>query len=128
MIRAASRGFSPSEPGAGSGLDTRLLIGAVVLLFFGLASLYSIDFGTHSTGWFKKQLAWTVIGLVPFVFFLKVPGEVLRRIATPLYIVNLVLLLGVIVFGSSAGGAQRWLDIGPIRFQPSEFSKIALAL
>lgn len=126
MIRTATRGFSPSEPGAG-GIDTRLVLAATFVLVFGLASLYSID-NAIGSGWFTKQLVWLVVGLVPFFFFLKVPSEVLHRIATPIYITNLCLLLGVIFFGTTIGGAQRWILIGPLQFQPSEFSKIALAL
>ncbi len=127
MIRTVSRGFSPSETGREGGLDIRLIAAASTLLFFGLASLYSIDY-SRDTGWFSKQLFLAVLGVVPFFLFLKVPSEFWHRAATPLYIFNLILLLAVQFVGSSSGGAQRWLDLKVIQFQPSEFSKVALAL
>ncbi len=104
-----------------------LLASAAMLLFFGLAALYSIDYD-RETGWFTKQLVLAALGIVPFLLFYKVPPEFWQRAATPLYIFSLVMLMAVLVKGESAGGAQRWLVIGPIQFQPSEFSKIALAL
>jgi rod shape determining protein RodA len=57
-----------------------------------------------------------------------VPLRLWSWAAWPAYIVSLLLLVGVELFGSTAGGAQRWLDVGPIRVQPSEFMKIALIL
>ncbi len=104
-----------------------LLAAAGLLLFFGLAALYSIDHA-RDTGWFTKQLALAALGIVPFLLFYKVPPEFWHRVATPLYIFNLVMLVAVLVVGTSVGGAQRWLDLKVIQFQPSEFSKIALAL
>lgn len=127
MIRTLSRGSSSRETSREGGLDLRLLASAGVLLFFGLAALYSIDY-SRDTGWFTRQLVLATLGIVPFLFFYKFPSDVLHRLATPVYIINLVLLVAVMLFGSSTGGAQRWLELGPIRFQPSDFSKVALAI
>jgi rod shape determining protein RodA len=127
MIRSAGRGFSPSQPDLARGFNMGLLASAGILLFFGLAALYSIDYA-RGTGWFGRQLMLAVIGIVPFLMFYKLPAQFWQRVATPLYIVNLVLLLAVLVIGTSVGGAQRWLDLKVIQFQPSEFSKIALAM
>ena len=126
MIRRAVQAYSPSESEAGHGFDVPLLASAAILLFFGLAALYSIDYGTGSN-YFKKQLLLGVLGVVPFLLFYKVPAEVWHRAATPIYAINVVLLAAVNVFGTTSGGAQRWLSIGSFQFQPSEFSKIALA-
>ena len=49
--------------------------------------------------------------------------RILKHVAKPLYIFNLVMLVAVMVVGKSALGAQRWLQLGPISIQPSEFSK-----
>lgn len=114
-------------PSDSRGLDLGLVAAAGLLLFFGLASLYSIDHA-RETGWFTKQLFLAALGIVPFFLFYKLPTEFWQRMATPLYVFNLVMLLFVMVNGTTVGGAQRWIEIGPIQFQPSEFSKIALAL
>ncbi len=127
MIRSASKSFASARSDTGQGFNVGLLASAGLLLFFGLAALYSIDHA-RETGWFGKQLVLAAIGIVPFLLFFKMPPEFWQRAATPLYILNLVMLVAVLVIGTSAGGAQRWLELGPIRFQPSEFSKIALAL
>jgi rod shape determining protein RodA len=127
MIRTAGRSFSPSQPDSVRGTDVGLLLSALFLLLFGLAALYSIDHA-RDTGWFGKQIFLACLGIVPFLVFNRLPAQFWQRVATPLYIVNLVLLVGVLIVGVSVGGAQRWLNIGPIQFQPSEFSKIALAM
>jgi rod shape determining protein RodA len=126
MIRSATRSFSPSESDSSRGLDLPLIGSAGLLLLFGLAALFSIDYDGGSR-WFTKQLGLAVVGLVPFLLFYKVPAAFWHRIASVVYVVNIAMLLAVQVIGSSVGGAQRWLVLGPIQFQPSEFSKIALA-
>ena len=128
MIRGlSSRSFSPSEPDSGRGIDLYLLLSAGLLLFIGLASLYSIDY-SQGTRWFAKQSVFAIVGVVPLLLMWKMPAEIWRRLSWPLYIVNALLLLAVLLLGVSAGGAQRWIDVGPFQFQPSELSKIALAL
>jgi len=52
----------------------------------------------------------------------------LERIAIPLYLLGVVLLIGVALFGHISHGAQRWLDIGPIHIQPSEIMRIAMPM
>ncbi len=56
------------------------------------------------------------------------PIRLWAAVAYPAYGIALVMLIGVELFGATGGGAQRWLDVGPIRLQPSEFMKLALVL
>ncbi|MGD9943572.1 MAG: rod shape-determining protein RodA [Burkholderiaceae bacterium] len=56
------------------------------------------------------------------------PLQWLQRSALPLYLLGLVLLIGVALFGDIAKGARRWLDLGVVRLQPSELLKIAMPL
>lgn len=107
-----------------SGFDPLFVGSATVLVLVGLVAIYSVNQAQPALGAFKKQLLLLAIGAIPFGVFLLTPANVWNRIVNWLYALNLVLLAGVLVKGSTAGGAQRWLDIGPIQFQPSEMSKI----
>lgn len=57
-----------------------------------------------------------------------VPAQRLLTLAVPLYLLGVLLLLGVFFFGETSKGAQRWLDLGVVRIQPSELMKIAVPL
>lgn len=57
-----------------------------------------------------------------------IPPNKLERIALPLYVLGVVLLIGVALFGHISHGARRWLDIGPIHIQPSEIMRIAMPM
>ena len=56
------------------------------------------------------------------------PPQTLARVAVPLYVLGVVLLVGVALFGDVVNGSRRWLNLGFARFQPSELMKIALPL
>jgi len=58
----------------------------------------------------------------------QIPPPKLRRFAPLLYLVGVVMLVGVLVMGEVGKGAQRWLDLGVVRFQPSEMLKIAVPM
>lgn len=109
------------------GLDPWLFGAAVALLLLGLLSLYSEGIG-RSNGVFLKQSVRLVIGVAPFLALLWVNPDWLRRNAVWLYVVNVAMLVLVLVRGRSGGGAQRWLQWGPLEFQPSEMSKLLLVI
>ena len=96
-------------------------------MLVGLLSLFSVDMGS-ADNYFKKQLVRVVIGIIPFAIFLFVDPRIWRRYASWLYFVNLVLLILVLVKGKSGGGAQRWIELGPVDFQPSELAKLLVVL
>lgn len=105
---------------------TLLLCIFVILLSIGLVNLYSASIGA---GYFASQIRNLTITLTAFVLF----GWVIpiRQVAAYSYwfvgIVS-VLLFIVLFTGRVAGGAQRWISIGPLNFQPSEMAKIAVVL
>ncbi|MBL8059676.1 MAG: rod shape-determining protein RodA [Chthonomonas sp.] len=107
-----------------SGFDPLFVGATITLLLVGLVSIYSVNQAVPAIGAFKKQLLLLAIGAIPFSIFLLTPATIWNRLVNWLYALNLVMLTGVILKGSTAGGAQRWLDLGPIQFQPSEMSKI----
>jgi len=124
---AMDRGSPVGKPNFWQRIDIWLVVSATILLFFGLSSLYSYDHGRGERN-FINQAIRVVIGVGPFLLFLIVDYRFWRRIAVPLYVLNVGLLALVLVMGSHGGGAQRWLNIGPLEFQPSELSKLLLTL
>lgn len=105
----------------------RLIFMITGIGLFGVVILYSAAGGAMQP-WALKQ------GAV-FLFFLSVAVAMswtseatIKALVFPAYVVIVVMLVGVEILGFAAKGAQRWLDIGPIRLQPSEFMKPAIAL
>ncbi|MDP2872179.1 MAG: rod shape-determining protein RodA [Bacillota bacterium] len=76
----------------------------------------------------KRQAAWAAISLAALIIVVALDYELILRLAPWIYWANIALLGLVMVAGSSAYGAQRWLEIGPIRVQPSEFAKVAMII
>jgi rod shape determining protein RodA len=104
--------------------DFWLALSAGLLLLVGLMSLYSIDQGADGTKHFLRQLTRLGIGIVPFAIFYWIRPGFLLRYSNVLYALNVLLLVLVLAIGSRGGGAQRWINLGPIEFQPSEMSKL----
>jgi rod shape determining protein RodA len=107
-------------------LDWPMVGAAGMLLIIGLATVYSATTvpGAHEGLW-TKQLMWMVIALGAAWVAASLHYRAHDALAYPLYGISLVLLVLVLAVGTSAFGAKRWLDMGPIRFQPSELAKIA---
>lgn len=123
MVRPAPQVTISRSP-VGRTFDFWLALSAGLLLLVGLMSLYSIDHGADGSKHFAKQLLRLGIGIVPFAIFYWVRPTFLLRYANALYAINVICLILVLVIGSKGGGAQRWINLGPIDFQPSEMSKI----
>jgi len=107
-------------------LDWPMLGAAGLLLVIGLATVYSATSvpGAHEGLWIR-QLTWMVLALGAAWVATSLHYRAHDSLAYPLYGLSLVLLLAVLAFGTSAFGAKRWLELGPLRFQPSEIAKIA---
>ncbi len=73
-----------------------------------------------------RQLQWLVVGSLVMVVFLVAHYHFIGRAAYFGYAIILAMLAGVLLFGRSGGGAQRWLPLGPVAIQPSEFAKLAV--
>ena len=118
------------------GVDIPFLILILMLLGVGLTMLYSASYAqseydtgyTVSTRYLQKQAACAALGLAAMYFFSRIPVSFWYRFAVPLYGISIALLLSVLVFGRSANGAQRWINIGGLQFQPSEIAKFTLIL
>src|SRR5690606_39407393 len=104
-------------------LDMPLLGLVSIVAALGLVVLYSAS--GESTAALARQLLRFGAGLVAFVALAQVPPRYLRMWTPWLYCGVLGLLLAVMVEGEISKGAQRWLDLGFVRFQPSELMKLA---
>ncbi|MEO0550681.1 MAG: rod shape-determining protein RodA [Pseudomonadota bacterium] len=103
-----------------------LLCGMAVI---GVATLYSSTFTNPAEADLPmRQATRLMAALVVLIFVGLVPLNVWLKLAWPSYLVTLILLIAVELFGDTRGGAQRWLAIGPIGIQPSELMKVALTL
>jgi rod shape determining protein RodA len=98
-----------------------LIAGAGALIMFSAADL-------SWTPWAAEHLLRFAIFFVLMIVLAMCPLTLWFQVAYPVYIVALVLLLGVEFFGDISKGAQRWLQIGPLRFQPSEIMKVGVVL
>lgn len=106
------------------GLDFTVAFASASLLIVGLMAIFSAVHLTGPSDVFKKQILFVFIGIVPFVLFWRVPIRLWQRSSSALWALNIGLLAVVMVKGDTAKGAQRWIDLGPFQFQPSELSKI----
>lgn len=93
----------------------------------GFLMLYSVAGGDGSR-WAEPQMYRFAIGMVAMVGLAFVPIWFWRGISVIAYVTCLLLLVAVDMFGYVGMGAQRWIEIGPIRLQPSELMKIAMVL
>lgn len=108
--------------------DWWLLLSAAVLAMAGLLSLYSIQHARPEAHYFSRQLLRVAVGIVPFALFLRVPARSWERGSWLLYGLNVGLLIAVLLVGRTGGGAQRWIVLGPLDFQPSEMAKLFVTL
>ena len=107
-------------------LDVVLLLGLMALLSIGLMILYSA--GDQSSALLTRQLARLSTAFIVLLVIAQIHPDRMRNSAYFLYGLGLVLLVSVLLFGHEGKGAQRWLDLGFFRFQPSELMKLAVPL
>ena len=93
----------------------------------GFLMLYSVAGGSFSP-WAEPQMKRFAIGFVAMFVIGMVPIWFWRNMSALAYLIALLLLLAVVFFGVEGKGAQRWIDIGFMRLQPSELMKVALVM
>lgn len=111
--------------------DFSLFISAVALWVIGIFLVYSATY-IHQTGplagIFKQQIIWVVMALMIVLAIVSIPGYIIFEGTYIFYGLSLALLVVAIATGVEAKGAERWIPIGGIRIQPSEFAKVGLLL
>jgi rod shape determining protein RodA len=112
--------------------DWVLLLIMIMLCLIGFMLIYSVSHpydgdpripsaNTH----FKKQLLWFCFGLIAMLFGFIVPFRYYEALAFVFYALSILLLI-IVIFLDTGSQTQRWLILGPVQIQPSEFTKIAL--
>jgi rod shape determining protein RodA len=123
---AGSRGFVR--------FDWLTIIMYFALVGIGWVNIYSASLDNSAIGFFDmkqiyfKQLVWICLSLVLIIFILALEAKFYERFSSVIYIVALISLLGLFVFGKNVNGATSWYVIGGFSVQPSEFAKAATAL
>jgi rod shape determining protein RodA len=110
----------------GRHVDSYLLAALGALLVVGLLTLYSAS--GESFVRVGAQFANIAVAFAIMWIAANIPPHYLLRLALPVYLVGLILLVAVALFGEVVNGARRWLHIGVTRIQPSELMKIAVPL
>ncbi|MGL4835180.1 MAG: FtsW/RodA/SpoVE family cell cycle protein, partial [Shewanella sp.] len=104
-------------------IDLPLLLGLLTLMGFGLFIIYSASGGDLEM--MERQLFRMILSLGIMFVVAQINPEVLKRWALFIYVAGVILLLAVHFFGEINKGAQRWLNLGFMEFQPSELIKLA---
>ncbi|MGA2192305.1 MAG: rod shape-determining protein RodA [Nitrospirota bacterium] len=111
-------------------LDWTFVFALLALIAIGMTAVYSatysMDHGRHSL--FVKQAYWMGLGVVVMAFTVAYDYRRLERWGYVFYGTSLILLAAVLVMGRTGMGAQRWLPLGPLSFQPSEVAKLFLII
>jgi rod shape determining protein RodA len=114
-------------------IDWPLFISFILLIVFGMATIYSVAFNEEHPALFAlsekygKQLLWLGISFFVGLIIFLIDANIYSKVAGPVYIVTLLLLV-IVLFMPPINGARAWLGVGSMGVQPAEFAKIATAL
>ena len=126
FVRQLSSPGGDRRPSRIMHIDIPLLLILIALCSIGLAVLYSAS--AESIFYVKRQATFMFIGLFAMIVIAQFQPRLWERWSIFIYLCGLLSLVAVLFFGVGAKGAQRWLDLGVTRFQPSELMKIAVPM
>ena len=117
-----------------SNYDSTLTFIVLFLIIIGFLAIFSagapkcIMQGVSSTFFVLRQFIWFILGFIAMMIISNFNYKKLDKLSIPFACFIIVLLLGVHFTGTTVNGATRWLTLGPIQFQPSEASKLAVIM
>jgi len=109
------------------GFDWPLMASAVSIFILGLFCLISSTY-PNNADYVLRQISWFLLGSLMFIVIINVNYRKIVGVSNIFYLLTIVLLAAVLIFGSRRFGAQRWLAIGSFNIQPSEFAKLFVTL
>ncbi len=113
-------------------IDFVLLLATLAIIIYSLVVISSathVNTPSEERFWYvQRQGIFAMVNIAIAVFIMNFDYRGLQQYGKSLYIFNLVMLLAVMLFGHAALGAQRWIQIGFISIQPSEFSKLIMII
>lgn len=104
-----------------------LLLSIGVVMVYSASSYYAMFTNNDSTSFLKKQLAFTILGVIVMFFMANIDYHKYKKYTGWLMIITIPLLLSVFLF-KDIKGAQRWIKLGPLSFQPSELAKYVVVM
>lgn len=116
------------------GVDWITIFTYFALVAFGWLNIYAANFNPETQVFFTvhaeyfKQLVWIGVSLLFAVMIMQIDSKFFVEISYPFYGFSLFLLLVVLFFGREVNGAKSWFEVGSVRFQPAELTKVATAL
>lgn len=127
--------FAPKRRQHPKGAYDRLLLFIILsltvygsLMIFSASTAYASIRFADTYYFVKRQAVWVALGIFVMLAESRVPPLKIKKYVPHLFGIALFFLLLVPIFGAEAGGAKRWLALGPLTFQPSELAKTALIL
>ncbi|MDG2396785.1 MAG: rod shape-determining protein RodA [Flavobacteriaceae bacterium] len=104
-----------------------------LLVVFGLVNIYSSTYNENSSLFnfsipIGKQFIFLIISIFSAIIILSINSKFFERFSSLIYLISILLLIGLFIFGTNLKGATSWYIFGGIGFQPSEFAKVATAL
>ncbi len=114
--------------------DRPLLIAVIFLVVIGLMSIFSasapkcVEMGIHPARFLIQQIAGVIVGFIGLRFLSNFHYKKLLTYTLPFAAFVIIMLILVKVAGNTVNGAQRWINIGPLSLQPSEFAKPAVVM
>lgn len=117
-----------------SGIDITLIILYLFLIIFGWMNIYAASYSEEQhqifnfTTKYGKQMIWIGLSFIIIILILFIDSKLYERFASIIYLISLLSLLGLFVFGKKINGATSWYDLGVFSLQPSEFMKFTTTL
>ena len=115
-------------------IDPIILLTLIILVTFGVIMVFSASYYVGKTKYddilffFKKQGGFALLGFLVLPIITKIDWRLYKNFSKLVYIVSIIFLILVVFVGEEVKGAKRWLEIGPLSFQPSEVAKVGLIL
>lgn len=129
----SARSFAAAREPRSGRITVLLLLPVVVLVIIGLGALLSAssvlairEGYDDNLFYFKRQVFFAGLGLLCLLLGARIPYRWYQRAAVPIYVIAVVGLLATLIIGDVRGGARRWIELGPVTIQASEFAKFAV--